>query len=82
VKIAVIMDDDTQIIYQNVTDAFLVARVDEPLLTPDAQYSARTFTKSNSWGSNPRELVKEAAQAVLELQDYLREHRHGNSSPS
>lgn len=69
-KIVVEMDDGNTINYQNVTDVFIAVRVDDP---------HGSFTKSNSWGSNPRELVKEVTQSVLELQNYLREHAHGNS---
>lgn len=81
-KITVELDDGRVLVYDKVSDAYL--SVHQCMLMADDQ--GRVFEqpviRSNSWGSNLRELVKEVSQSVIELQDLLREHRNASAKRS
>lgn len=78
-KLTVEQDDGKTIVYQNVTDIYLAVRqLDTVQSAKDGSPALLPVTASHSWGGNVRELVKEVQQSLVELQDYLKEQRHGN----
>lgn len=80
-KITIERDDGETEVFQRVTDLYIAYR------HRDLKYnkSERTIqeigteTRSHSWGNNVRELVKEIQQSLVELQEFLKEQRHGGS---
>ncbi len=69
-------------VFQYVTDLYIVVRQKEPVLAwkDKKQVDSVIRTRSFSWGSDVRELVKELQQSLVELQDFLRGQRNGGSS--
>lgn len=81
-KLTVEKDDGKIEVFQNITDLYIAVRYLENsrlLISKDGQFPV-ILTKSHSWGANIRDLVKELQQSLVELQDFLREQRNGNSS--
>jgi len=70
-KITIEHDDGKTQVFQNVTDAYVCVRQLEPMRST-TKFAILPETRSYSWGSNMRELVKELTQSLTELQDYLR----------
>jgi len=75
-KITIELKDGEEVVFNNLTDLYVAYRAVEPqelrgefYLTPDV--------RSYSWGSNTRELIKELAQSLVELQDI---HKNGSRS--
>lgn len=66
-------------VYQYVTDYYLCVRQTEHWADEGHRKVLVPATRSFSWGSNVRELVKEVAQSLVELQDFLRSKRNGDS---
>lgn len=80
-KLTVELDDGTTEVYQNLTDLYVSYRYTDLVAEKGADHLVRVqFSRSRSWGGNLRELVKEVAQSLVELQDHLRGSRHGGSS--
>lgn len=79
-KITIATDSGETIHYQDVCDAFLTVRYKDLAADESARPVHVVTSRSQSWGPNPRELVKEVTQSLVELQDILRERRHGGSS--
>lgn len=79
-KITIEHDDGTTEVFQRVVDAYVAVRLEEHKLFEADKLGLFIKTTSHSWGSNVRELVKELQQSLVELQDFLREQRHGGSS--
>lgn len=67
-------ESDT-IVYQNVTDYYLAVRSLEPMTNSEGDMATLPEVKSHSWGANLRELAKEVAQSLYEIQDYLKQKR-------
>jgi hypothetical protein len=81
VKLIVHHDDGKTEVFQNVTDLYVAYRQESKVVgLKDDFVNLVTQTRSHSWGSNLRELVKEVQQSLIELQDFLREQHHGGSS--
>ena len=73
-------DDDKKVtVYQNITDVYFCIRQLEPM-KKGAKIAMLPETRSFSFGSNVRELVKELGQSLVELQEYLRSIPRGSSS--
>ena len=73
-------DDGKTQVFQHVTDAYLCVRQLEPMQQHNGNRMAMLpETRSFSWGSNVRELVKEIRQSLDELQDFLRGIARGSS---
>lgn len=70
-KITVLRDDGTEVIFQDVIDAFVSVRQIIPISKFDGALMQTVQNKSESWGANPRETVKEVRQAVYEMQKIL-----------
>lgn len=70
-KIIVETADKKKIVYQNVTDAYLVVRQAGSFKGLKGDIITGIETKSWSWGSNIRELTKEIRQSLFELQSFL-----------
>lgn len=79
-KISIEKDDGTVEVFERVTDLYVVVRRNDLVGTPGKKIQYVPVTTSHSWGSNVRELVKEVQQSLVELQDWLREHRHGGTN--
>lgn len=80
-KITVEDDDGKTTVHQYVTDCYLCIRYDDLRIEEGTGRMYRyPVVRSWSWGSNVRELVKEVAQSLVELQDFLRGKRNGDSS--
>lgn len=71
-------DSGKETVYQNVTDLYIAVRQEVPM-TRDGKMGFALQTTSHSWGAHVRELVKEVQQSLVELQDFLRSQRHGDS---
>lgn len=78
-RILVTRDDGTTEAFENVTDAYLAVRQSTPW-TDGNHMTFRDEMRSYTWGNNVRELAKELAQSVLELQDFLRRLQRGGTS--
>lgn len=61
-------------VFQYVSDAYLCVRREVPV-SDGEDLSGRMETRSWSWGSDIRELVKELRQSLVELEDILRQSR-------
>jgi hypothetical protein len=57
--------------FQHVTDAYLCVRQSEPFQKDDS-LTFVSDTRSYSWGSNVREIIKELSQSLLELREFLK----------
>lgn len=80
-KLTIALDDDKTIVYQDVTDLYIAIRQLKPVQKQkDGSPAVIAETTSYSWGSNIRELIKEVTQSLHELQDFLKERRHGKGS--
>lgn len=72
-RIVVTTDEGSEIVYQHVTDYYLALRQMEPCkVGEDSRVSLLPETRSYSRGSNLREVVKELAQSLVEIQAYLK----------
>ena len=78
-KIVVELDDEKKEVYQFVTDAYLAVRQLEPMGNKKGKVAVLPETKSYSWGPNIRELTKEVAQSLVELQELLRGLKNGSN---
>lgn len=79
-KIVLELDDGTKEIHQNVTDYYLAVRKLEPMIGSENDMATLPETRSFSYGSNLREVAKEVAQSLVEIQEFLREQRRGLNS--
>ena len=79
-KITIQHDDGQEEIIQDITDFYVAVRLHKLMTTPGNIATYVEQGRSWSRGTNIRELVKEVQQSLVELQDHLREHRHGGSS--
>lgn len=80
-RVIIEKDNGVEEVFQNITDLYIAYRQTELVNRQQDKFAIqRTVTKSHSWGSNVRELVKEVTQSLVELQDFLREQRNGGSS--
>jgi hypothetical protein len=81
VKITIEREPGQITVFNEVSDVYVVVRQVKVLTDLAGENPTRNIdTTSFSWGSNVRELVKEITQSLTELQDYLKESRHGGSS--
>lgn len=71
-KLTIELDDGKEIVHQNITDMYVAVRKLEPMQSKRGKPAVLPETTSFSFGSNVRELVKEVAQSLVELQDFLR----------
>ena len=86
-RITIELDDGTSQILPEVTDAYVSVRFPEVLQNGEALANVMQ-TKSYSWGSDIREIVKEVRQSLVELEEQLAMQRavqrgakeHGDSS--
>lgn len=79
-KITIERDDDTTEVFQDISDLYIAFRQQRRVSTEQFPVlTTITEVKSFSWGANIRELVKELQQSLTELQDFLREQRHGDT---
>ena len=79
-KISIEFDDGKGVTYEDVTDAYLAVRQQKPAANKRGEFALLSETRSFSWGGNIRELAKELAQSQIELQEILKEQKHGGSS--
>jgi hypothetical protein len=73
-KITVEHDDGKVEVFQEVTDAYVAVRQYTPTMNKQNDIALLPETKSYSWGSNVRELLKELRQSVVELQEFIHAH--------
>jgi hypothetical protein len=78
-KITVEKDDGTVQTFDEVTDAYLSLRQAHPMMG-DKGMAVELQTRSYSWGSNLREIAKELAQSLVEIQSILRNGREHDAS--
>lgn len=82
-RVIIEKDNGEKEVLQYVEDVYVAVRqkriVGEASAKPYSIQRFVTETRSYSWGSNVRELVKELQQSLVELQDFLREQRRGGS---
>lgn len=78
-KLTIEKDDGTEEVHQNVTDYYLAVRKLEPMMDSSNELALLPETRSFSYGSNLREVAKEVAQSLVEIQDFLRESRNGHN---
>lgn len=76
-KITLEKDDGELVVFNDITDLYLAVR-QEVAISNHARMGFSLSTSSYSWGSNPREIVKEVQQSLVELQDFLREATHAS----
>lgn len=68
-------------VFQNITDLYIAYRQESKVVGLKENFvNIIAETRSHSWGSNLRELVKEVQQSLIELQDFLREQRNGSNT--
>lgn len=80
-KITVEKDNGEEEVFQNITDLYIAYRQEAKVVGLKNNFvNIIAQTRSHSWGSALRELTKEVQQSLVELQDKLREMRHGGSS--
>jgi len=79
-KVTIEKDDGEIEVFQNVTDLYIALRQLKPIKEKNSEPALLPETRSYSWGSNLRELVKEITQSVIELQNFLRGSTNGSSS--
>lgn len=77
-KIVVTKDDGTDIVFQDVSDCYLAVR-QVTSVSHKKETKLVVETKSWSWGANVREIVKEVAQSLIELQEYLGSMRNATN---
>jgi hypothetical protein len=65
-------------VHQNVTDYYLAVRKMEAQ-SDGKNISLLPETRSFSFGSHLREIAKEVAQSLLEINDFLRTQKRGDS---
>lgn len=77
----VTIEDSTgkQEVFTSITDLYIAYRQTN-LVATDGTLHEVVHSRSHSWGTNLRELVKEVQQSLVELQDYLKARRDGNPS--
>ena len=77
-KIIVIDDEGTEREWRHVSDYYLAIRQLEPLSDLQGVVTIQPETRSYSCGAQLRELTKEVAQSLVELQDVLGKMRAEN----
>ena len=78
-KITIEKNDGEIEVHQDITDLYIATRQLVPGIGRDQRLIEMCIPHSYSWGPNVRELVKEITQSLIELQEYLKEHRHGGT---
>lgn len=80
-RVTVEKDNGETEVFQHLTDVYIAYRQQERVADKDnLAIVLKTSSRSYSWGSEIRELVKEVQQSLNELQDFLRGQRNGNPS--
>mgnify|MGYP001220101895 CR=1 FL=1 len=80
-KITIENDNGETEVFQNISDLYIAYRQESKVVgLKDNFVNILAQVRSHSWGANIRELTKELQQSLVELQDFLREQRHGGSS--
>jgi len=78
-KITVSREDGSEEVYNDVSDYYLAVRQLHPLGVGD--YLAGEYqTRSYSRGVNLRDIAKEIAQSLIELQAIMKEHSHASTT--
>lgn len=69
-KITIEFDDNSQQVFNNISDAYMAMRYPEPgMMNSDGDIIQIVNTKSYSWdGGDFREILKELRQSLLELE--------------
>ena len=76
-RVTVEKDNGETEVFQNITDLYIAYRQESKVVgVADNFVNIISRTRSHSWGSELRELVKEVSQSLVELQDFLRGQRN------
>lgn len=70
-KITILKDDGEEIVFQEVIDALISVRQIVPISSEDGTLMQSVQCRSQSWGANPREIIKEMRQSIYEMQRIL-----------
>lgn len=81
-KITVERDSGEVETFQHVSDCYLAVKQIIPVMSNNGDAGTISNCKSYSWGANLRELAKELAQSLIEIQDTLTQMRRSDGNGS
>ena len=71
-KITIEHEGKKKEVFQDCSDLYIAVRQLKPMMNKKMKQAVMPETRSFSYGDNVRELVKELAQSLVELQEFLK----------